>query len=222
MTGVKLRALHPWDLSPSEAIALQRRLCDRVESHDRLGELRRVAGVDVGMPRGSSVARAAVAVLSWPELELVEHVVVESPIRFPYVPGLLSFREIPAVALALERLQSRPDLILCDGQGRAHPRRFGLACHLGLLTDTPTLGAAKSRLIGTYAEPGLRRGASTRLLDGSEVIGRVVRTRTGVRPLFVSVGHGITLDRAVELTLRAASRTRLPETTRWAHRLASG
>ncbi len=219
---MKLRALHPWDLSPSEAIALQRRLCDRVESHDRLGELRRVAGVDVGMPRGSSVARAAVAVLSWPELELVEHVVVESPISFPYVPGLLYFREIPAVALALERLQSRPDLILCDGQGRAHPRRFGLACHLGLLTDTPTLGAAKSRLIGTYAEPGLRRGASTRLLDGSEVIGRVVRTRTGVRPLFVSVGHGITLDRAVELTLRAASRTRLPETTRWAHRLASG
>jgi len=219
---MKLRSLHRWDLTPRQAVEVQRRLRDRVESTDRVSRLRLVAGVDVGIARGSRTARAAVAVLSWPELDLVEHAVVEAPVRFPYVPGLLSFREVPVVGQALESLASRPDLILCDGQGYAHPRRFGLACHLGLLVVVPTVGVAKSRLVGTQEEPEAERGASRPLLDGDEVLGTVLRTRTGVKPLYVSVGHRISLQRAVSITLQAAPRTRLPETTRWAHRLASG
>lgn len=215
------RAPHRWDLSPREARRVQERLRPRVETSDRLATPSRVAGVDVGIDRGSRRSRAAVAVLSWPGLELLEHARAERTVEFPYIPGLLSFRELPAVLAALERLQELPDLIFCDGQGYAHPRRFGLACHLGVVCDLPTIGVAKSRLVGTCEQPGLRRGSRTPLLDGGEIIGTVLRTRTGVRPVFVSVGHRVGLETAVELVLQSAPRYRLPETTRWAHRLAS-
>jgi deoxyribonuclease V len=148
--------------------------------------------------------------------------VVREPTRFPYVPGYLSFREVPAILGALASLDSPPDLILCDGQGLAHPRRFGLACHLGVLTGLPTIGVAKSRLIGTHVEVPQHKGAWVPLLDDDEIIGAVLRTRDGVQPLYVSVGHRVDLSTAIDFVLRCTTRYRLPETTRWAHKLASG
>jgi deoxyribonuclease V len=143
------------------------------------------------------------------------------PTAFPYVPGLLSFRELPAVLAAIEQLRILPDLYLCDGQGLAHPRRFGLACHLGVLLDAPTIGVAKTRLIGTHAPPPAEKGGWTPLEDGGEVIGAVLRTRSGVKPVYVSIGHRVSLATSVRLTLACTSRYRLPETIRQAHRLAS-
>lgn len=213
---------HPWGLTPREAMALQRELAPRVVKEDRLGEVRCVAGVDVGYEEGGKLTRAAVAVLDFPALTVREEMVVRVPTRFPYVPGLLSFREIPAVLEAFAALESTPDLVLCDGQGYAHPRRFGLACHLGVLLDVPTIGAAKSRLLGEHPEVAPERGAWAPLTDQGELIGAVLRTRAGTRPLYVSVGHRISLDTAIRWTLACAPRYRLPETTRAAHRLASG
>lgn len=213
---------HAWDVTPKEAVALQQALRERVETVDRLPAIRRVAGVDVGFEADGRVTRAAVAVLSFPELEPLDQAVARLPTRFPYVPGLLSFRELPAVLAALEGLRTRPDVFLCDGQGLAHPRRFGIACHLGVLTDTPSIGVAKTRLIGTHAEPPPEKGGWTPLLDGEAVIGAVLRSRRGVKPLYVSVGHRVCLETAIGLVLACAPRYRLPETTRRAHRLASG
>lgn len=218
---MEIRPLHSWELTPKQAIALQRELRPQVETEDRLGPLHHVAGVDVGLDRSRQRAKAAVAVLSWPQLELVDKGAASEPVSFPYVPGLLSFRETPVVLKALQRLSVDPDLIVCDGHGMAHPRRFGLASHLGLVTDTPTLGVAKSRLIGTHEEVAVERGGRAPLMDGAEVIGMVLRTRSAVKPVYVSIGHRICLATAVRLTLEASPRFRLPETTRWAHRLAS-
>jgi deoxyribonuclease V len=213
---------HSWDLTPAEAIALQQRLRDRVIRQDRFAPPSRIAGVDVGFEDNGRITRAAVAVLAFPSLAPLEQAVVRQPTRFPYVPGLLSFREIPAIREALERLDRPPELILCDGQGLAHPRRFGLACHLGLLTDTPTIGVGKTRLIGSHDRVPEMKGAWVPLLDKDEVIGAVVRTRAGVKPLYVSIGHRISLATAVTYVLAATTRYKLPETTRAAHRLASG
>jgi len=215
-------AAHGWNVSPREAIAIQERLRSQVIDRDRSGRIETVAGVDVGFEREGRVTRAAVAVLDLAELRLIDTVVARRKTGFPYVPGLLSFREIPAVLEALHRLRGRPDLILCDGQGRAHPRRFGLACHLGVITGQPTIGVAKSRLVGTHDPVPDRRGAWVPLHDGGDVVGAVLRTRVGVKPVFVSVGHRVSLERALELTLACTPRYRLPETTRQAHRLASG
>jgi len=173
-------------------------------------------------PLGSGRIRAAVAVLDADSLELAESAVVSVTARFPYVPGLLSFREAPAVLLALSRLRQPPDLLLCDGQGIAHPRRLGIACHLGLVSGLPSIGVAKSRLVGSYREPGAARGDWSELRDGEEIIGAVLRSRQGVKPLFVSIGHRVCLQTAIAWTLRCVTRYRLPETTRAAHRLASG
>jgi deoxyribonuclease V len=220
---MRLAIEHPWNLAPTAAIALQRELAGRVENTDRLpGAIRLVAGVDVGFEEGGRVTRAAVVVLRFPDLEPVHSAIARRPTEFPYVPGLLSFREMPAVLEALRQLPELPDVILCDGQGRAHPRRFGIACHLGVLLDCPTLGVGKSRLIGTHAEPGPNKGDWSALLVGEEVIGAVLRTRTGVKPLYVSAGHRVGLDTAIALTLACTRRWRLPETTRAAHLLASG
>jgi deoxyribonuclease V len=214
--------VHRWNLTPAEAISLQEKLRHRVIPRDRLGRVRRVAGVDVGFERDGAVTRAAVAVLGFPGLELVDWAVARMPTRFPYVPGLLSFRETPAVLKALAKLKQGPDLLLCDGQGLAHPRRFGFACHLGLLADIPSIGVAKTRLIGEHeAVPG-NRGGWAPLVDRGEVIGAVLRTRPGVKPLFVSVGHRVSLGTAIRWVMACVTRYRLPETTRWAHRLASG
>lgn len=214
--------MHRWDLSPAEAIALQEKLRDRVIAVDRLGPVRRIAGVDVGFERDGAVTRAAVAVLDLPGLELVDWAIARMPTRFPYVPGLLSFRETPAVLRALAKLNVRPDLLLCDGQGLAHPRRFGFACHLGLLAEIPSIGVAKTRLIGEHAAVPRRRGRWCPLHDRGEVIGAVLRTRQGVKPVFVSAGHRVSLETAVRWVMACVTRYRLPETTRWAHRLASG
>jgi len=213
---------HPWDVSPAAARVIQGRLRARIERSDRLGAIERVAGVDVGFDRARGLTRAAVAVLAYPALQLVEQALAVEPTRFPYVPGLLSFREVPASLAALAKLSRPPDLLLCDAQGYAHPRRMGLACHLGLLAGLPSIGVAKTRLIGTHAEPPNTRGAWTELRDGAEVIGAVLRTRTGVKPLYVSIGHRVSLATAIDLVMRCCTRYRLPETTRHAHRLASG
>jgi deoxyribonuclease V len=207
-------------MTPAQARALQERLRRCVIARDELPPVASVAGIDVGSyERG--MACAAVAVLRFPELAPIETARVLRRIAFPYIPGLLSFREIPAVAAALAKLRKAPDLLLCDGQGYAHPRRFGLACHLGVLTGLPAIGVAKSRLIGSFREPGNAKGDWSPLTDAGEIIGAVVRTRPGVAPLFVSIGHRISLATAVQYVLACCTRYRLPETTRAAHRLAA-
>ena len=214
--------VHSWNLTPRAAIAVQQRLRSKVVRLGRPRAVRTVAGTDVGFERRGAIARAAVAVLSFPGLELVDYAVVRRPARFPYVPGLLSFREMPALLAALDRLRVKPDLILCDGQGLAHPRRFGIACHLGVTCGIPTIGVAKSRLIGEHGEPMQRRGAWVPLRDKGETIGAVLRSRAGTRPIYVSIGHRLSLPVAVRYVMACTTRFRLPETTRWAHRLASG
>ncbi|MBU1691110.1 MAG: deoxyribonuclease V [Gammaproteobacteria bacterium] len=219
---MKIVQRHPWDISPTEAIAIQQQLRGEVARENLLGPVHHVAGVDVGFEEGGGVTRAAVAVLAFPTLELVEHAIFRIPTRFPYVPGLLSFREVPAVIGALEKLIVIPDLLLCDGQGIAHPRRFGIASHLGLLSGIPSIGVAKTRLIGEQVEPPDQRGASVPLLDHGEIIGAILRSRPGVKPLYISIGHRISLETALDYVMACVTRYRLPETTRWAHRLASG
>ncbi len=212
---------HDWGLTPKEAMALQARLAAAVVRRDDFGEVDSVAGVDVGFEDGGATTRAAVVVLDAGSLKPLASAVARQPTRFPYVPGLLSFREIPAVLAAMERLDLRPGLLLCDGQGIAHPRRFGIASHLGLLLDIPAVGVAKTRLLGRHDEVPDERGAWMPLRDREEVIGAVLRTRRGVRPLYVSPGHRIGLESAIAWVMRCLTRYRLPETTRHAHRLAS-
>jgi deoxyribonuclease V len=219
---MKLQHIHAWDVTPKQAIEIQRQLQHRVIKTDRLNSIRFVAGVDVGFENKNKVTRAAVALLTFPQLELFEHAIVRRDTVFPYVPGLLSFRESPAVLEALAALHQKPDLLLCDGQGFAHPRRFGLACHLGVLADIPSIGVAKTRLIGEHEPVGDKRGAWVPLTDKNETIGAVLRTREKVKPLFISIGHRVSLETAIKLVMRCTTKYRLPETTRWAHRLASG
>lgn len=217
------RLRHRWDLSPAEAIALQRRLAARIEAR---GELPRapflVAGCDAagGSPRTPHAEEiiAGVVVLRVPGLEIVAWASARGPAPFPYIPGLLSFREVPLYLEAFDRLTARPDLLLCDGQGIAHPRGLGLAAHLGLLLDLPSVGVAKSRLVGEHREPGERRGCSARLLLEGRCVGRVLRTQTGVRPLYVSPGHRLGIEEAARATLALTTRYRLPEPTRIADR----
>ena len=209
---------HAWDVSPGEAVAIQRELAAHVREEPLGKEVETVAGLDVSI-RGDLV-QAAVSVLRLPELEIVDEAVWRDEVRFPYVPGLLSFREMPAVLPALASLSIRPDVFMTDSQGRAHPRRFGLACHLGVLLDWPALGVAKSRLTGRYEEPEAEKGARAPLRHRGETVGTVLRTRTGVNPVYVSVGHRMTLDEAVGLTLACTSRYKLPEPTRLAHHLS--
>jgi len=213
---------HGWPKCVDEARAIQQALRRRVVTRDRLGRVRHVAGVDASYERRSGRVCAAVAVLALPELALVEHVVVRRRTRFPYLPGYLSFREAPAVLAALEKLRSVPDLLLCDGQGYAHPRRFGLACHLGLLADLPSIGVAKSRLIGTHRDAPEEKGGWAPIEQQGEVIGAVLRTRAGVRPVYVSIGHRINLETAIDRVIACTPSYRLPEPIRRAHRLASG
>ncbi len=222
MPALTLHHPHPWNVTPAEAVALQQRLRAKVIDRDVLGEVAFVAGVDVGFEARGRITRAAVAVLSFPDLVLREQAIARRPTEFPYVPGLLSFREVPAALDALAALRRLPDLILCDGQGLAHPRRFGIACHLGVLTGLPTIGVAKSRLVGTHAALGEEKGAAVPLFDRGEQVGVVLRTRHAVRPVYVSVGHRVGLATALAYVLRCVTRYRLPETTRLAHKLASG
>ena len=217
-----LSSAHDWNFSPDQAIALQRELSERLILNDQIGSVRRVAGVDVGFEVNGAITRAAVAVLHYPELELVETAIARRPTAFPYSPGLLSFRELPAILDALHGLREPPDLLLCDGQGIAHPRRFGIASHLGLRVNIPSIGVAKTRLYGVHETPPESRGAWTPLRANGETIGAVLRTRSGVKPLYISPGHRISVATAVAYVMRCCTRYRLPETTRHAHRLASG
>jgi deoxyribonuclease V len=222
-----MTSTHPWNLSPAEAVQLQQRLRSQVRIEPLPGEITRVGGVDVGFGerhcsvRSDEVAHAAVVVLDCPGMRRVESAVAKVPVTFPYIPGLLSFREIPAILAAFEQLATFPDVLMVDGQGVAHPRRFGIASHLGVLLDRPTIGCAKSVLVGHYGSLGEAPGSTAELRDGDEVIGMVLRTRLGSKPLILSVGHRVDLSSALRLVLTCLRGYRLPEPTRLAHELAS-
>jgi deoxyribonuclease V len=209
---------HPWDVDPGEAIKIQLELKARVREEPLPESPRLIAGIDMSV-RGD-VVQAAVVVLTYPSLELIEESTWRGPVQFPYIPGLLSFREIPPILHALQSLNTAPDLLMTDSQGRAHPRRLGLASHLGVLLDLPTIGVAKSRLVGYHSSVPEHKGAWVPLVDKDETIGAVVRTRKGVKPVYVSVGHRITLQEAIALTLACTTRYKLPEPTRLAHLLS--
>ncbi|MEX0271595.1 deoxyribonuclease V [Leptolyngbyaceae cyanobacterium UHCC 1019] len=215
-------ALPDWSFSPEQAIALQQELRSQVIVTDQLGKVRYVAGVDVGFEAEGTITRAAVAVLDVDTLQVIDLAIARRPTTFPYIPGLLSFREIPAVVDALEKLTVLPDLILCDGQGTAHPRRFGIACHLGLIINLPTIGVAKSLLVGKHADLADEKGHHQPLIHKGETIGVALRTRVGTKPVYISPGHRISLNTAISYVMRCTTKYRLPETTRHAHKLASG
>lgn len=218
---MKIPPISDWPTTAADAVVLQNKLRSNIIPTDQLGEVQYVAGVDAGYADDGETTRAAVAVLSFPDLKLQEQAIAHRPTTFPYVPGFLSFREVPAVLAALEQLTIAPDLLLCDGQGLAHPRRFGIACHLGLLVDLPAIGVAKSRLIGTHAELGEEKGAWVPLMQKEETIGAVLRSRSRTNPLYISIGHRISLETAIDFVLRCTPKYRLPETTRIADKLAS-
>ena len=205
----------------AQLIAEQKRLAASVSRRTEIaGNVRRITGVDVAFPDRGRTTRAAAVTLSYPELELIDQAVAEIPTRLPYIPGLLSLRELPALLAALEQLSDPPDLVLCDGQGLAHPRRFGVACHLGVATGLSTIGVGKSRLCGDYRLPGPARGECSVLEEAGETIGMVVRTRARVKPVFVSTGHRVALEDAVKWVLACSPRYRIPEPIRQADRLA--
>ena len=218
---MRIEKLHGFDLSPEEARRLQERLASRVEAGPALDleEVRYVAGADVSTQDG--MAYATVVVLDFPGLSVVEAQGFEAPLEFPYVPGLLSFREMPSLLGALEKVETAVDVVVLDAQGLAHPRRIGLASHVGLFLDVPTVGCAKTVLVGKFEEPPLEKGSAADLVHRGEVVGRVVRTRERVSPVYVSVGNGIDLDSSVELVLACCTKYRLPEPTRQAHNAAN-
>jgi deoxyribonuclease V len=214
---MKIHPLHSWDLTPPEAIALQRELAGRVVTAPPLTECRLVAGADVSYNRFSSTFYAGVVVVRLDDFAVVERRAAVMEVTFPYIPGLLSFREAPVLLKALAHVESEPDLVLCDGQGIAHPRRLGLASHVGLWLDRPCGGCAKSKLTGRYTEPAGAPGSCSPLTDRGAVIGSAVRTKARTQPVFVSPGHRIDLDSSVRWVLAVCRRHRLPEPTRLAH-----
>ncbi|BAY83456.1 endonuclease V [Calothrix parasitica NIES-267] len=219
---MQIKQRHNWNLTTSEAKIIQEELRKEVITEDRFEEpVKYVAGVDMGFEADGTISRAAVAVLSFPDLQLQEQSIAKRPTTFPYIPGFLSFREIPAVLDALQKINITPDIILCDGQGLAHPRRLGIACHLGVILDIPTIGVAKSWLIGDYEEVPQEKGSWKPLIHKDETIGAVLRTRENVKPLYVSSGHRISLPTAIDYVLQCSPKYRLPETTRIADKLAS-
>lgn len=216
-----IQDLHSWSLTPAAAIALQSRLAAQIVEQDLFGEIRLIAGIDAGFEDEGRVTKAAVCILSFPDLKTVESVVARRPTDFPYVPGLLSFREIPAILEALKQVRTAPDMLFCDGQGRAHPRRLGIASHLGLITDLPSVGIAKSLLCGSHDAPASEKGSHTPLLHRGEIIGAALRTRKNIKPVYVSAGHKISLPSAIDYVMRCLTRYKLPEPTRLADKLAS-
>lgn len=231
---------HPWKVSTEKARAIQEELRNEWEGADRLGTIRTVAGLDAAFVltgsqalkktsrwnrlREANQAIGCVVVYRYPEMEEAERAYAMVPLGFPYIPGLLSFREVPALLAALKKLKELPDLLFCDGQGYAHPRRFGLACHLGVLLDRPAIGCAKSILIGEHGPLKARAGSWTELIDekaGGERVGAAVRTRDGVRPIYVSQGHRVSLETAIRLTLAVTDGYRIPRPTREADHFAS-
>ena len=217
---MRIRALHQWEASIQQAHRIQEQLRQQVICEDRFGTIRYVAGTDVAFDKSTNLAFAAVVILELSTLSLVEQVSASLPIVFPYVPGYLSFREVPVICRALEKVCQVPDLILCDGQGYAHPWRFGLACHLGVLTDKPCIGVAKSRLLGTHRRVPNAKGHWVSLMHNEERIGAVLRSRKNVNPIYISLGHRISLASAIGYVKRCTTRYRLPDTARKADWLA--
>lgn len=226
--------LHEWTEDPKQAIALQRQLAKQVEREDRLSDnVHWIAGVDVGFepldparnvrvdPGAPALTRAVAVILEYPSLRVVEQVLHRQPATMPYIPGLLSFRELPAVMQVMDKLKRQPDLIMVDGMGIAHPRRIGIASHLGLLLDIPTIGIGKSRLCGRHDDVPEQRGEYVSLRDRGETIGAVLRTRAHVKPLYISSGHRVSLTTSIEWVMACLTRYKLPEPTRQADRLAS-
>lgn len=219
---MKARVLHPWQVSPHEAIAIQKRLRTEVSTEPTLGDIRYIAGADIATSKDSPRAYAGVVVLSYPDLEVVEERGLEAEVLFPYVPGLLAFREGPALIRVFEQLTTEPDVLVFDGQGLAHPRGMGIATHLGLVFDKPSIGCAKSLLYGRYQEPGPEKGAWADLRDPQgNIIGAVVRSKPKTTPIFVSIGHRIDLVTAIRLLLDCIRGVRIPEPTRLAHNLVT-
>ena len=219
---MKISVLHGWDLTIAEARELQTRLACRVIRSKAGIRPQAIGGIDVSVSRFSRLGRAAVVVLDYSSMELVDMATAEAEIDFPYIPGLLSFREAPLVIKAFNKLNRRPDMIMVDGQGIAHPRRLGIASHLGLLLDITSIGCAKSRLIGTHDPLPPEKGAYVPLIDGDEMIGAAVRTKLAVNPLYISIGHRIDLDDSISYVLHCCRGFRLPEPTRMAHMAAGG
>lgn len=219
---MKVKRLHSWQLSVAQAQALQRQLAGQVLKQGEVANPRYIAGVDISTEKGQEVATAAVVVLNYPELKLVETKIIQDKLGFPYIPGLLSFRESPLILGACEQLTITPDLVLADGQGLAHPRRFGLASHLGLLLDTPAIGCAKSLLCGTHRTPEPEAGSYADIIDKGEIIGVALRTRPGTNPVYVSIGHKIDLAMAIRWVLNCCRGYRIPEPLRLAHLAAGG
>ena len=219
---VRLKQLHDWNLTISQARDLQNRLASEVCRVGSVVEPRFIAGIDVSMKKSRGTATAAVVVLEYPELNPVEIKTVQGEIDFPYVPGLLSFREAPLILKACEQLTHTPDLIMADGQGIAHPRRLGIAAHLGLFFDIPTIGCAKSRLCGTHEEPPLEPGNYEELVDRGEAIGVVLRTKYNTNPIFISIGNKIAIEDAIFWVMSCCRGYRLPEPIRLAHQAAGG
>jgi deoxyribonuclease V len=217
---MEVRTLHRWDLPPAEAIGVQQGLRGLVVTHNELGQIRTVAGVDIST--AGKRAHAAIVVLLFPELEPLEAAEADLPLSFPYVPGLLAFREAPAILAAVQELRIEPDLFLLDGQGLAHPRRMGIASHVGVILDKPSIGCAKSLLCGHCGQLGAGAGEHAEIVDKGQVIGAAVRTRADTEPVYVSIGHKIDLPTAISYVLRCCSSYRVPEPTRWAHRVAGG
>lgn len=217
---MKITLNHPWPATVKEAKPIQEELRSRVIRTDRIETVKYVAGVDVGFRDNYAISVAAIAILDFPDLEVVEKVTASKPTTFPYIPGYLSFREVPVILDALEKLKIRPNLILCDGQGIAHPKRIGLASHLGVIIDLPTIGVAKSLLIGKHQELAPEKGSWQPLVDKQEIVGAILRSRAGVKPIYVSIGHRISLPTAIKYTMACITKYRLPETTRVADRLS--
>jgi deoxyribonuclease V len=221
INSVNIQNLHDWDISVFEAKQIQLKLASQISKQNQITQPRFIAGIDTSAPDASGVARAAVVVLSYPELQVAEIKTVDDKLNFPYIPGLLSFREAPLAMAAFQQVSIQPDLIIVDGQGIAHPRRFGIASHLGLLCDTPTIGCAKSRLCGTHKEVSSEVGNYTELTDGDEIIGAALRTKNGAKPIYVSIGHRIDLASAIQWVMNCCHSYRLPEPTRLAHLAAA-
>ena len=214
--------MHSWQLSTTQAVGIQQRLAAQVSKNNEVITPRFIAGVDISAGKAQGMATGAVVVLSYPELRVMETKVVQGELDFPYIPGLLSFRELPLTLAACEELSITPDLILVDGQGVAHPRRFGLASHLGLFLDVPTIGCAKSLLCGSHEVPSIEPGRYAEVMDRGETIGAALRTRLGVKPVYVSIGHKVDLQTAIYWVLKCCRGYRLPEPTRLAHLAAGG
>lgn len=215
------KQLHPWDVTPKEAVAIQQQLRSNIVSEKISKPIRTIAGCDISFDKGSDVVYAGVVVLKLPELVEVARSTAIANVKFPYIPGLLSFRESPAVLEAWTHLQTMPDALIVDGQGLAHPRRFGIACHLGLLLDLPTIGCAKSLLIGKFEEPASPAGSFSHLMDKEEIVGVALRTQNNVSPVFVSIGHRVTLEDAIQLVMQCSRGYRIPEPIRQAHLLVN-